>query len=93
MKDVVSVASKNNKQTGAKAASQAAKVLSAPGSTKAEKSAAGSALSQVPNSKGQTSPKSASKAGKVLGSPASTKAEKTAAASALAQTPKGGKKK
>jgi hypothetical protein len=38
----------NRRQTGAKAASQASKVLSNPKSTKAEKGAAASALSQTP---------------------------------------------
>lgn len=37
-----------NRQTGAKAASAAGKVLTNPNSTKAEKSAAASALSQTP---------------------------------------------
>lgn len=39
---------RNTRQTSAKAASAAAKVLSNPKSTKAEKSAAASALSQTP---------------------------------------------
>lgn len=39
---------KNTKQTGSKAASAASKVLSNPKSSKAEKSAAASALSQTP---------------------------------------------
>ena len=43
---------RNTKQTGAKAASNASKVLSDPKSTKAEKSAAASALSQTPRKKG-----------------------------------------
>ena len=38
----------HNKSTGKKAATNASKVLRNPKSTKAEKSAAGSALSQVP---------------------------------------------
>jgi hypothetical protein len=38
----------NKRQTGKKAASAAAKVLSNPTSTKAEKAAAASALSQTP---------------------------------------------
>ena len=41
----------NKRQTGSKAASQAAKVLSNPKSTKAEKAAAASALSQTPSRK------------------------------------------
>jgi hypothetical protein len=43
---------RNTRQTGKKAASQAGKVLSNPGSTKAEKAAAASALSQAPRKKG-----------------------------------------
>ena len=39
---------RNTRQTGTKAASAASKVLSNPKSTKAEKSAAASALSQAP---------------------------------------------
>ncbi len=42
---------KNPRQTGKKAASAAAKVLADKTSTKAEKSAAASALSQTPSSK------------------------------------------
>lgn len=42
---------KNNEVTGAKAASAAAKVLSNPKSSPAEKSAAASALTQRPNKK------------------------------------------
>nr|WP_143657505.1 hypothetical protein [Streptomyces sp. alain-838] len=42
---------KNPRQTGKKAASAAAKVLANPKSTKAEKSAAASALSQTPAKK------------------------------------------
>ena len=42
---------RNTKQTGAKAASAAAKVLSNPKSTKAEKAAAASALAQTPSKK------------------------------------------
>jgi hypothetical protein len=43
--------SANTRQTGKAAASNAAKVLSNPKSTKAEKSAAASALSQTPKRK------------------------------------------
>lgn len=45
------MAHKNTRQTGAKAASAASKVLADPKSTKAEKSAAASALSQAPSRK------------------------------------------
>ncbi|MEA2827695.1 MAG: hypothetical protein QOG43_2134 [Actinomycetota bacterium] len=44
---------KNNRQTGPKAASSAGKVLANAKSTKAEKSAAASALSQTPKSGGK----------------------------------------
>ncbi|MEW6390222.1 MAG: hypothetical protein AB1542_07290, partial [Pseudomonadota bacterium] len=78
------------KKTGKKAASDAAKVLSDPKSTSAEKSAAGAALTQRAGPKSSaanetTSPAAAKKASKVLSNPKSTAAEKTAAASALAQ--------
>ena len=43
------MASRNTRQTGYKAASNASRVLSNPKSTKAEKSAAASALSQTPS--------------------------------------------
>lgn len=46
-KEVINVA-KNTRQTGSKAASAAGKVLANPSSTKAEKAAAASALSQSP---------------------------------------------
>jgi hypothetical protein len=42
---------KNTRQTSTKAATAASKVLSNPTSTKAEKTAAASALSQTPKSK------------------------------------------
>jgi hypothetical protein len=53
---------------------------------KAPKTAAASALSQAPNSKGKTGPKAATAAARTLGSKKATKAEKSAAASTLAQT-------
>ncbi|MET8054152.1 hypothetical protein ABZU75_41920 [Streptosporangium sp. NPDC005286] len=84
---------KNPRQTGAKAASVAAKTLTGANATKAEKSAAASALSQAPKSTGQTGAKAASAACKTLANPNATKAEKAAAASALAQTPVRPKKK
>jgi len=81
------MAASNPRQTSPKAASQAAKVLSDRSSTKAEKTAAASALAQTASKAGQTSPKAASQAAKVLSDRSSTKAEKTAAASTLVQTP------
>lgn len=47
----VIIVAKNSKQTGKKAASNASKVLANPKSTKAEKSAAASALAQTPSTK------------------------------------------
>jgi hypothetical protein len=43
----------NKRQTGSKAASAASKVLADPSSSKAEKSAAASALSQTPSKSGK----------------------------------------
>jgi hypothetical protein len=43
------MAPRNTRQTGSKAASNASRVLSNPKSSKAEKSAAASALSQTPS--------------------------------------------
>ncbi len=85
-----------NQNTSPAAASKAGKVLNNPKSTKPEKTAAASALSQKPNqgqqtNKEVTSPKAASKAGEVLGNPKTSQAAKTAAASALTQAK--GKKK
>ena len=84
---------RNPRQTGAKAASAAARTLTNPKATKEEKSAAASALSQAPKSTGQTGAKAASAAGKTLTNPKATKEEKSAAASTLAQTPARPKKK
>ena len=44
---------KNNRQTGAKAASAASEVLANPKSSKADKTAAASALSQTPAKSGK----------------------------------------
>ncbi len=80
---------KTIRQTGSKAASAAGSVLASKGSTKAEKSAAGSALSQVQALKSATvrftSAAAASAAGSVLASKSSAKAGKSAAASALSR--------
>lgn len=43
----------NKRQTGSKAATAAGKVLANPNSSKADKTAAASALSQTPKSKGK----------------------------------------
>lgn len=86
---------KNTAQTGKKAATDASRTVSGKKATKTTKSAAASALSQAPASKGQTGKKAATAAAKTLNDKKATKAEKAAAASTLAQTPKkgGGKKK
>jgi len=76
----------NTRRTGPRAASAAGKTLASSKATKAEKSAAASALAQTKSSD-QTGPRAASAAGKTLGAAGATKAEKSAAASALAQTP------
>lgn len=80
------MAGKKSEQTGKAAASAAGKTLQSLSATKAEKSAAASALTQTKTAKEQTSPKAASQAGKVLQNPKSPPAAKTAAASALTQT-------
>jgi len=90
----VFVIPKNNAQTGKKAASAAAKTLTDAKAPKAaKKSAAGSALSQAPQSHGVTSKKAATAAGKTLADPKASKAEKSVAASALAQASRAKKKK
>lgn len=79
-----------NEQTSSKVASAAAKVLSNPKSTQAEKSVAASTLTQAPNrssaSREQTSAKVASQASTLLRDSKSSAAVKTVAASALTQT-------
>lgn len=81
---------KNSGTTGSRAASAAGKTLASPSATKAERSAAASALSQTPpaGSARQTGPKAATAAGQTLNSRGATKAERSAAASALSQTPR-----
>ncbi len=87
--------SRNSGTTGSRAASAAGKALANPSATRAERSAAASALSQTPptGSPRQTGTKAASNAGKTLDSPSATKAERSAAASALSQTLRRGGKK
>lgn len=70
--------------TGRGAAAAASKVLRSKSATKAEKSAAASALTQV-GSKEVTGKKAATAASKVLANPKASKAAKSAAASALTQ--------
>lgn len=73
-------------QTGARAASAAGRTLSNPSATRAERSAAASALAQR-GTTSQTSARAASAAGRALSDPGATRAERSAAASALAQRP------
>lgn len=74
-----------------KVSSRAGKQLADPKSTKAEKSVAGSRLSEAKGT-GRTSPSAASKAAKQLADPKSTKAEKSVAGGDLAHA-KGAPKK
>ena len=79
-----------SEKTGKSAASNAARVLRDPESSPIEKSAAGSALTQLTRSDSEdehTSKKAASAAGKVLRDPNSSSAAKSAAGSALTQVP------
>lgn len=73
--------------TSSRAASAASKVLRTEGSSKAGKSAAGSALSQAKAPAKVTGVKAASAASKVLRHESSNKAAKTSAGSALTQKP------
>ncbi len=81
----------SSRRTGPRAASAAGKTLSDSKATRAERSAAASALSQVA-SPDQTGRRAASAAGKTLSNPKATRAERSAAASALSQTPSRKKK-
>jgi len=73
--------------TGKKAATAASKVLRSKGSSKAAKSAAGSALSQTKAPKRVTSAKAGAAASKTLRKSSSSKAAKSSAGSALTQRP------
>lgn len=73
------------RQTSKSAASRAAKVLSDPSSTAAERSAAASALTQHRAASEVTSARAASRASAVLRDPNSTPSERSAAASTLSQ--------
>jgi hypothetical protein len=77
--------------TSKRAATAASKVLRSGDSSKASKSAAGSALSQRKAPEKATSSRTASAASSTLRSAGSSKSSKTAAGSALTQRP-GGKK-
>jgi hypothetical protein len=74
-----------SRQTSKTAASIAARVLSDPNSSAAERSAAASALTQYQAAKEATSARAASRASAVLRDPTSSAAEKSAAASTLSQ--------
>ncbi len=66
----------------------ASKVLNSKTASKAEKSVASSALTQITSSKETTSKAVATSAAKILRDPKASKAAKSAAASALTQKPK-----
>lgn len=87
VKETTVMASNKGGSTGSKVASAAAKVMKSKTASKAEKSAAASALTQK-GSNEQTSAKAASSAGKVLTSKTASKSAKSAAASALSQKTK-----
>ncbi len=79
-----------SEKTGSKAASNAGRVLRDPDSSPAEKSAAGSALTQISSDGGadeQTGKEAASAAARVLRDRDSSLAAKSAAGSALTQVP------
>jgi hypothetical protein len=78
---------KNKEVTGKKAATAASKVLRSPSTSKAAKSAAGSALSQRKAPAKVTSKPAASAASKTMRSKGTSKAAKTASGSALTQRP------
>ena len=74
-----------SRQTSKAVASKASRVLSDPSSSRSERSAAASALTQYKAAQEATSAKAASRASAVLRDPNSSAAEKSAAASALSQ--------
>lgn len=85
-----------SESTSKKAASNAAKVLRSDTASSAEKSAAGSALTQLSGNAGEdehTSKQAASNAAKVLRSETSSAEAKSAAGSALTQVPDRNKEK
>lgn len=81
------MATKNREVTSKKAASAASKVLRSGSTSKASKSAAGSALSQRKAPAKVTSKRAASAASKTLRKGSTSKTSKTAAGSALTQRP------
>jgi hypothetical protein len=78
---------KNKEVTGKKAATAASKVLRSGATSKASKSAAGSALSQRKAPSKVTSKKAATAASKTLRSGSTSKTSKRSAGSALTQRP------
>lgn len=81
---------RNREVTGRRAATAASKTLRSPTASKAAKSAAGSALTQVRSKSGTnetTSKRVATAAAKTLRNPNAPKAAKSAAGSALTQRP------
>lgn len=83
---------KKKEVTSKKAATAASKVLRSKGSSKATKSAAGSALSQRKAPKKVTSTKAGTAASKTLRKSGTSKTAKSAAGSALTQRPNRRKK-
>jgi hypothetical protein len=77
---------RNTRQTGIRAASAAGRTLASSNSTRAQRSAAASALAQR-GTRDQTGRAAASAAGRTLASSSSTRAQRSAAASALSQAP------
>jgi len=86
-REEVILMTRNTRQTGARAASSAGRVLQSSSSTKAQRSAAASTLAQR-GTPDQTGRAAASAASRTLRSSGSTAAQRSAAASALAQKPK-----
>ena len=77
-----------SESTGKKVSSSASKILTSKSSSRAEKSVAASALTQIASSKETTGKFVAAAAAKILKDPKSSKAAKSVAASVLIQKPK-----
>ena len=77
-----------SRKTSSSVVSKAGRILANPASTQAERSAAGSALTQHQAAREMTSAKAAAAASTVLRNPLSSPAEKSAAASTLSQRAK-----
>lgn len=78
---------KNTSKTSGNVASKAGEELNSPNASKANKTDAGSALSQVKPNR-QTTPPVASTASQQIRKPSNTPAERSIGASVLEQTPK-----